>query len=104
MQDIIADVTRDGTAIYTGKPFRLEYAGDMEMQVPGGYGMTPYYRYQGFIRQILDIRQNDYLKDQVNIDPVTNTNVMYQVISIPERFPDGHMEFKADNARTTGFS
>jgi hypothetical protein len=103
--DILATVTRDGTVIY-GSPipiaFQLDFATEMEQH--GGYGMVPSYRYEGYCPQILDIRQNDYLQDTVNKDPVTNTPVQYQIVGKPEKFPDGHMEFKADDRRTVNFS
>ena len=97
-------VTRDGATLYQNVAIQMDFASDMEMHVPGGYGEIPFYRYQGFIWQTLDIRQNDYFKDQINTDPVTNTNAMYQVVSKCERFPDGHLEMRLDDARTTGFS
>lgn len=115
MQDIIADVKRDGTTVYTSKPFRIEYTGDMEMHVAGGYGAAPFYRWQGYSHQVLDLRQNDFLVNIQHIDPLTSSLVAWndaqsglpmtlQVINIPERLSSGRLELKLDSARTTGFN
>jgi hypothetical protein len=94
--------TRDGNRLYQNVAIQLDFASDMEMHVPGG--MIPFYRYVGFVQQTLDIRQNDYGQDQLNNDPVTGTAKVYQVVSRPESFPDGHIELKLDDQRLVGFS
>ncbi len=101
--DILATIKRDGTTLYTNIPIQLDFAGDLEITT--GYSEPPHYRYDGFIQQILDIRQHDLIMDQLNTDPRTSTNVEYQVVSKPEKFPvTGNMQFKADDAQITGFS
>lgn len=100
--ETLVTVTRDGNQLYSNVAIQLDYAADMEMHVPGG--MTPFYRYIGFIWQKIDVRQNDYLSDQLNTDPVTNTPKTYQVVNKPEPFPDGHLELKLDDQRIVGFS
>ena len=100
--ETLVTVTRDGVQLYQDIATQIEFVGDMEMHVSGG--VSPFYRYEGFIWKIIDMRQNDYLKDQLNTDPITGIAVEYQVIGKPGRFPDGHMEFKADDRRVTGFS
>ena len=79
MRDIIADVERDGAIVASGKPFRLEYVGDMEMHVAGGYGAAPFYRYEGYSRGWLDLRQNDYLVNVQHIDPLTSQLAAWNV-------------------------
>ncbi len=62
--------------------------------------------FDAYITGIYDIRQTDILTEVSNanplissIDPVTGTNYQYRVISIPETFPDNHMEFTIDLLR-----
>jgi hypothetical protein len=102
-QDILATITRDNVLL-SGDPAAIElhFASDMEQH--GSGGIRPYYRYLCIVWQILDLKQNDYLQDTLTTDPVTGTATTYQVVSMPETFTDGHMEFKADSARITGFS
>ena len=100
--ETLVNVTRDGTMLYQNVAIQIDFASDMEMHVPGG--MIPFYRYVGYIWQTLDIRQNDYLADQLNKDAVTGTAKPYQVVSKPETFPDGHLELKLDDQRIVGFS
>jgi hypothetical protein len=49
-------------------------------------GVAPVERFAAYAFGIYDIRQTDILMDTTNIDPVTNTNYRYRVISIPESF------------------
>lgn len=100
--ETLVTVTRDGNQVYSNIAIQLDFAADMEMHVPGG--MTPFYRYIGYIWQVLDIRMNDYLSDQLNTDPVTNTAKVFQVVSKPESFPDGHIELRLDDQRIVGFN
>ncbi len=100
--DILATVKRDGTAVFTNVPIQLDFSSDLEINV---YSEMPHYRYDGYIQQILDIRQHDILMDQLNTDSRTGTNVMYQVVGKPEKFSQvGTMQMKVDDAQTTGFS
>ena len=66
-------------------------------------GVSPVERYAGYITGIYDAWQTDIVTEMSNadprissVDPVTNTNYQYRVISIPESFPDSHMELVAD--------
>lgn len=59
-------------------------------------GVAPVERFTGYTTGIYDIRQTDILTDTNNVDPVTNTNYQYRVITIPEPFLDGHMEMNMD--------
>lgn len=62
-------------------------------------GVSPVERYTAYTLAIYDIRQHDRLTDTVNIDTETGTNAQYRVTSIPEPFPDGHMEMTCDLLR-----
>lgn len=101
--DILANVFRDKVLLPLDMPIPMElhFVGEMEMHGPGG--PVPHYRYLGIVWRIFDLRQNDYLQDTLTTDPVTQTLAAYQIVSKPEPFPDGHMEFRADDARITGF-
>jgi len=111
-EQIIADVTRDGATQFTAIPMELHFAMDAEQHAMGG--VTPFYRYLVLAWQLIDIHQNDYLINVKRIDPLTSTLVALLdnagaannilVATKPERLPDGHIEFKGNDARTTGFS
>lgn len=55
-------------------------------------GVAHVEHFSAYTLGIYDIRQTDILTDTTNIDPVTTTNYRYRVITIPEPFPDQHME------------
>lgn len=64
-------------------------------------GVAPVERFVAYAPQgIYDIQQTDILTDVsptgTVIDPKTGTNYQYRVISIPEPFPDQHMELVCD--------
>lgn len=113
-EQIIVDVTRDGSTQFSGIPIELFFESFTE-QTPHGYGgMRPYYRYLCIVRRLIDIHQNDYLMNIQRIDPLTSQLVAWldnggaannlQVVTKPERFSNGHIEFRADDARTGGFA
>lgn len=59
-------------------------------------GVAPVERFTAYTLGVYDIRQTDILIDTTNIDPVTATNYRYRVITVPEPFPDQHMEMDVD--------
>jgi hypothetical protein len=111
-EPIMADVTRDGAAVFVSIVVELHFSVDIEQHANGG--ITPYYRYLCIVWQLIDIHQNDYLTNVQRVDPLTSQLVAMvdnagapnaiQVVTRPERLPDGHIEFKADDRRITGFS
>jgi hypothetical protein len=111
---VLADVTRDGVTQFSSIPVELFFESVVEQQQPVYGGMKPYYRYLCIVEQLLDIRQNDYLENIKRIDPLTGQLVPWldaggavnnlHVATRPERFSDGHIEFRGDDARTTGFT
>lgn len=99
---ILATNLRDNALMNQNMPIQLDFATDMEQHGYGG--IIPYYRYLGIVHGVYDIKQNDYLLDQLTTDQVTGAQETYVVVNKPEPFPDGHMEIKCDDARVTGFS
>lgn len=110
-EQVIADVSRDGSVLFSGVPVELHFSVEMELNSYGG--VTPYYRYLCIVYQLIAVNQNDYLVNVRRIDPLTGQLIAFvdasgapnnpQVTSKPERFAD-HIEFMADDRRTTGFS
>lgn len=62
-------------------------------------GVATIERFEAYVTGIYDIQQNNILTDVKNIDPKTGTNYQYRITSIPEPFPDGHMELTCDLLR-----
>lgn len=115
MIDCFAAVYRDGTAVsgLGSVPMRIEFATDMEAKAEAGE--SPYYRYVGIVRQIIDLRQFDLLQNvqycspltgalTAYLDPASGNAVTWQLVDKPETFLDGHLEFKADDVRAVNFS
>lgn len=108
---LLGDVSRDNSTIMTG--IVVETHMETELEQHGFGGIKPYYRYLCIVQGLYDLHQNDYLVNVKRIDPLTgqlvalvdaaNTANALQVVSIVERFPDGHIEFRANDARITGF-
>ncbi|GAC1471376.1 MAG: hypothetical protein PVSMB5_19950 [Ktedonobacteraceae bacterium] len=94
--DVHGIVTRDGAQIFPKVTFQIERMSEMEASAHGG--QSPYYLYNGFCLGAYDLRQNDYIVDLYNVDPVTNQPKAYQIINEPESFPDQHMEFQCARA------
>ena len=78
---ITAKVTRDNTQIYDDLVFKIDRMGEVEAL---SYSVPPSYLYNGIIEGIYDLRQNDYIVDLVNVDPVTTQPKAYQIINEPE--------------------
>ncbi|GAC1665354.1 MAG: hypothetical protein PVS3B3_36860 [Ktedonobacteraceae bacterium] len=95
--DIYVKVQRAGTQIYANVYMQKDNMSAQESSYYGG--VAPYMRYQLFTLSNLDIRQQDLLVDNNNIDPITSTNIHYRVINAPENFLDGHCEIVADLVR-----
>jgi hypothetical protein len=108
----MTDVSRDNTTQFTAIPMELHFDTTMEQHAMGG--VTPFYRYLVIVQQLIDIHQNDYLVNVKHIDPLSGSLVALLdnagaannilVATKPERMPDGHLEFRGNDARTTGFS
>lgn len=99
--DVYADVKRDGVIVHTDKTFQLDRMSEVEAMT---YSLPPHFSYDGYHIGILDLRQNDYIVDKVNRDPVTSLPKEYQITNEPESFPDAHVEFqciRADKAAIT---
>ncbi len=62
-------------------------------------GVAPVERFEAYTLWTYDIRQTDILIDTTQRDVVTGTSYHYRVISIPETFPDQHMELECDLIR-----
>jgi hypothetical protein len=111
-EQVLADITRDGATLFSGISVELFFETFLEQH--GSGGTKPYYKYLCIVTQLIDIHQNDYLVNVRRIDPLTSQLVAMvdasgaanaiQVISRPERFADAHLEFRGDDARTTGFA
>lgn len=63
-------------------------------------GSQPYFRFNAYIYQNIDLEFQDMLVDTVNLEPKTlppNTRTkQYRVINQPETFPDGHIQCDLD--------
>lgn len=98
---LLVTTTRDGAPILTNLVVEKHFISESEQHGP--YGVRPYYQYLCIVDGIYDIRQNDYMKDQKNNDPVTNAPYVYQIVTKPEPFEDQQLQFHANDARITGF-
>lgn len=104
--DVYGKVLRDNVQIYPtvgGQPilFQMDRMSAVEAM---SYSIAPYYLYDGFCEGPYLLRQNDYIVDVYNVDPVTNQAKAYQIINEPESFPDIHIEFscaRSDRAALT---
>lgn len=99
--DVIANVARDNMTLFSNQLFQIDRMTMMEAMT---YSLPPHFSYDGYVLGPLDLRQNDYLIDTINTDPVTTRAKTYQVVNEPERFPDGHIEFmciRADRSQIT---
>jgi hypothetical protein len=111
-EQILADVSRDNITQFSGIPMELHFDSTAEQHAMGG--QTPFYRYLVIVQQLIAIHQNDYLINVKHIDPLTGKLVALLdnaglantilVATKPEPFSDGHIEFRGNDARTTGFS
>lgn len=98
---MLVNTYRDGALTLQNLVVEKHFLSESEQHAP--FGRSPFYQYLCIVQGKYDIKQNDYLKDQQNTDPVTSAPYAYQITTKPELFPDGHMEFHADDARITGF-
>lgn len=99
---IMGQVTRDNTQTYESLVFQIDRMGEVEAIT---HSAPPGYLYNGIIEGIYDLRQNDYIVDLVNTDPVTAQAKAYQIINEPELHDlTQTMEFqcmRADRAQLT---
>jgi hypothetical protein len=100
-ETLLVTTTRDGVQKLQNLVVEKHFISESEQHGP--YGIRPFYQYLCIAQGIYDIKQNDYMKDQNNTDPITSAPYAYQIVSKPEPFDDGHMEFHANDARITGF-
>jgi hypothetical protein len=78
---ITAKVTRDTVQIYASLVFQIDRIGEVEALT---YSASPSFLYNGIIEGIYALRQNDYIVDLNNVDPVTTQAKIYQIINEPE--------------------
>lgn len=93
--DIYGKVTRDGVVIYPSILFQIERMSAVEAMT---YSEPPHFMYDGFCTGPYDLRQNDYIIDLYNTNPVTSQKKAYMIYNEPESFPDGHIEFSCKSA------
>jgi hypothetical protein len=99
--DIYGKVTRDGAIVYQNILFQIDRMSAIEAM---SYSQPPHFLYDGFCTGPYVLRQNDYIVDLYNVDPVTNQPKAYQIINEPEPYPNGYIEFscaRADRAALT---
>ncbi len=78
---ITAKVMRDNTQIHASLVFQIDRMGEVEAL---SHSAPPSYLYNGIIEGIYALRQNDYIVDLNNTDPVTTQAKSYQIINEPE--------------------
>lgn len=101
-KDIHGQVMRDNVQVYKDILFQIDRMSSVETLAHASY--PPYFLYNGYCMGQFDLRQNDYIVDLYNKDPVTNQAKAYQIINEIESFPDMHVEFdcaRADRAALT---
>lgn len=98
-RDIIVNVQRVGAGGPAISNVYLQLDNIPTPEVLYYEGVAPIERFSAYALAIYDVRQTDILTDVINIDPKTSTNYQYRVTSIPEPFPDGHMELTCDLLR-----
>lgn len=100
MKQIYATLVRDNQPLAQHLVVTLERESETETVT---YSEGPHYRYHATLQFALpsglQLQQNDYFKDEVNTDYISQTNVMYQVINEPDVWPNGYTEFKVDKVR-----
>lgn len=99
--DIYGKVTRDGVVIYPSILFQIDRMSTIEAM---SYSMPPHYLYDASCTGPYVLRQNDYITDLYNVDPITSQAKAYQIINEPESFPDTYIELscaRADRANLT---
>lgn len=96
-EDITVKVVRKQSQVYTNVALQLDKMSNVEAATYGG--AAPFYRYMAYATQTLTILPDDVLTDLVNIDPITQTNVIYTAVSEGENFPDQHVEIVVDKVR-----
>lgn len=98
-RDIYVNVTRVGatTPALTNIYMQLDNTPVSELLYYEGVG--PVERFTAYTLWTYDIRQTDIITDTTNIDSKTGKNFQYRIITIPEPFPDGHMEMECDLLR-----
>ncbi len=92
-KDIVVNVQRAnaGSPAISNVPLQLDNL-PLTAEVLYYEGVTHVEHFEAYAIGMYDIRQTDILIDIVNVDPVTAAKYRYRVISIPESFPDNHME------------
>jgi|SRR5580765_2693810 len=93
--DVYANVTRDNSIIYQKVWFQIDRMSELEAST---YSEPPNFLYNAYMLGNLDLRQNDFLVDINNTDPITGKAKAYQVINEIERFPDMHLQFNVKRA------
>lgn len=95
-------ITRDTALIYDSLVFQIDSMSDVEAL---SHSAPPSYLYNAIVEGIYDLRQNDYITDLKNVDPITQQFKAYQIISEPgEHELTQTMEFqcmRADRAALT---
>lgn len=101
-KDIFVNVQRVNTSTNVLSNIYMQLDNEPQNEMLYYEGVAPVEHFTAYTLGIYDIRQTDILIDNTNVDPVTNSNYKYRVISIPEPFPmDGHMELLCDLLRGT---
>ncbi len=96
-KDIVVNVQRVNASVPVINNVSLQLDNLPTSEVLYYEGVAPVERFTAYSQLgIYDIRQTDLLIDTVNIDPKTATNYQYRVVTIPESFPDQHMELVCD--------
>lgn len=93
-RDIYVQVQRAGVQKYASIYAQLDNLSQQEASYFGG--AAPYERFDFYTLGNYDIRQFDLLINLNDIDPLTTAYFQYRVISIPEPFPDNHIELIVD--------
>lgn len=92
--DVWCSVQRAGQLVQTGVYCQVDQMSPLEAAESGGE--SPFLSYEVYLLAAQDLRPGDLLVDPARIDPFTGQPTRYRIKSMPEVFPDGHMELIAE--------
>lgn len=78
-------------------PVRIRYMSYKEAEALGG--SAPYDSFSiSTMQGVVDIQRKDLLVDQVNLDPITNMNMVFRVFGIPHVLDTSYVRLAAEKA------
>lgn len=86
---------RNGATLRTGIAVQIDNMSVMQASEAGG--ASPYDSFWVYTTGgSLDVRRQDLLIDEQNVDPVTGNNTKYRVFGRPESFEQDHSEIMCE--------